>query len=151
MLLTALLVGLPATTATAAGTQQATLDVKGMVCPGCEATVEAVLGDLEGVASVRADRSSETAAVVYDPAVTTPATMVQAVNADTYYQASLTQPATDPGADADAAAGPAGGRPSDPPLPPVATGLAVLAVGAAGWLVWRVGRARQRPSPSRQP
>ena len=42
--------------------------VEGMTCSGCERTVQKVVSNLEGVSSVKADLSSSSVSVEYDPA-----------------------------------------------------------------------------------
>ena len=41
--------------------------VEGMSCSGCERTIQKVVSNLEGVASAKADLSTSTVSVVYDP------------------------------------------------------------------------------------
>ena len=41
--------------------------IEGMTCSGCERTVSRVVGNIEGVQSVKADLSSSTVSVEYDP------------------------------------------------------------------------------------
>jgi copper chaperone CopZ len=41
--------------------------VEGMTCAGCERTVSNVIGNLDGVASSKADLKSSTVSVAYDP------------------------------------------------------------------------------------
>jgi copper chaperone CopZ len=60
-----------------------------MYCSGCEATVRSVLTGLDGVTHAEADNTTETATVTYDPTRVSPQQMVQAINTNTYYQASL--------------------------------------------------------------
>jgi copper chaperone CopZ len=45
--------------------------VEGMTCSGCERTVSRVVGNLEGVASSKADLASSTVSVEYDPSKVT--------------------------------------------------------------------------------
>ena len=47
---------------------EATLNVEGMTCGGCEATVKRALGQLEGVTSADADHESKSVRVTFDPA-----------------------------------------------------------------------------------
>lgn len=123
---------MPAGTALASSTEEATLRVHGMVCSGCEATVEAVLTGLDGVHTVRADRTTETAAVVYDPSVVEPAAMAQAVNDNTYYEASVEDASAAPApADPELARASSGGDPGGSGLSAVAAGaFALVALGA---------------------
>jgi copper chaperone CopZ len=85
----ALVLGAVATAAFAASTDQATIRVEGMTCPGCEATVESVLSGVDGVTAAEADRRTETAVAAYDPRRTGPQQLVEAINSQTYYVASL--------------------------------------------------------------
>lgn len=75
--------------AAAQATTQTTLRVEGMYCTGCEETVRSVLAGLDGVSRAQADIDTQTATVTYDPARVTPQQMVQAINTNTYYQASV--------------------------------------------------------------
>lgn len=54
--------------------------VEGMTCSGCERTVSKVVGNIEGVQSVRADLSSSTVSVEYDPSKVTIDKIRSAVN-----------------------------------------------------------------------
>jgi copper chaperone CopZ len=45
--------------------------VEGMTCSGCERTVSRVVGNIEGVSSSKADLSSSTLTVEYDPSKVT--------------------------------------------------------------------------------
>lgn len=47
------------------------------------------MAGLDGVIRAQADTETQTAIVTYDPARVTPQQMVQAINANTYYQASV--------------------------------------------------------------
>ncbi|MCQ3979710.1 MAG: hypothetical protein DPW09_40340 [Anaerolineae bacterium] len=69
-----------------------TLPVEGMVCPFCAASVENVLGSLDGVVEAKADFVKGIATVSYDPARVTPAQMVEAINTQSFYRASLPDP-----------------------------------------------------------
>ena len=88
-------------------TKTVTLQVKGMVCPLCEKTVESVLKNLDGVMSASADRHAQSAWVEYDPAQVTPEQMIQAINSQTYYRASLSVSAQDRPSTKNASGGPA--------------------------------------------
>lgn len=83
--------------AAAQATAETTLRVEGMYCTGCEATVRSVLAGLDGVSRAQADTDTQTATVTYDPARVTPQQMVQAINTNTYYQASVFDGASPPG------------------------------------------------------
>ncbi len=56
-----------------------TLDVEGMTCGGCAATLTEVLSKLEGVSSARVDFERKEAQVLYDPERCSPAAIVSAV------------------------------------------------------------------------
>lgn len=86
---TALMLIVGATAGMAGSTDQVTINVEGMTCPGCEATVESVLSAVEGVTVAQADRRTQTAVATYDPQRTAPQQLVEAVNTQTYYVASL--------------------------------------------------------------
>jgi copper ion binding protein len=48
-------------------TKKASYIIEGMTCSGCERTVSKVVGNIEGVASAKADLHSSTVSVEYDP------------------------------------------------------------------------------------
>jgi copper chaperone CopZ len=52
----------------AATTETVVLRVEGMACPNCETTVERVIGSVDGVVAVDADRRAQTAASLFAPA-----------------------------------------------------------------------------------
>ena len=54
--------------------------VEGMTCSGCERTVSKVVGNIEGVSSSKADLSSSTVTVEYDPLKVTIDKIKDAVN-----------------------------------------------------------------------
>jgi copper ion binding protein len=54
--------------------------VEGMTCSGCERTVSKVVGNLEGVKSSKADLSTSTVWIEYDPARVTIDQIKSAVN-----------------------------------------------------------------------
>lgn len=100
--------------ALAAETAEVTVKAQGMYCVNCEGRVESALGGLEGVQSVSADRRSETADVVYDPAQVSPEDMVATIDDHTAYVGGLpdedgdesataedTEESTDDGSDSD--------------------------------------------------
>lgn len=124
----------------AAADTQTTLRVEGMTCTGCEATVGSVLTGLDGVSDARPDRSTQTVAVTYDPARVTPEQMIQAINTNTYYQASA----------ADGSA-PVGATPAQNGATIAVWVVGALAVLAAGVLLLRHTRGRRpaKPSPER--
>lgn len=91
--LIAAVLAVPAFLAGPAAAQPAThtvkLDVKGMVCPLCEDTVESVVSGLDGVKDVDATYQSESAVVVFDPSVVEAQAIAKAINAETHYNASV--------------------------------------------------------------
>ena len=54
--------------------------VEGMTCSGCERTVSKVVGNIEGVSLSKADLSSSTVIVEYDPSKVTIDKIKEAVN-----------------------------------------------------------------------
>ena len=78
--------------AAASSLAEVTLEVEGMTCPGCEATVEAVLSGVDGVVEADADRTTQTAVVRFDPQQATPQDLAEAINDQTYYLASARSP-----------------------------------------------------------
>jgi mercuric ion transport protein len=58
--------------------------VEGMTCSGCERTVSKVVGNLEGVASSKAELNSSTLTVEYDPSKITIDKIKNAVNSVGY-------------------------------------------------------------------
>lgn len=68
--------------------QHAQLDIQGMTCASCSATVERVVGKLPGVQNANVNLSAETLTVDYDPAEISLQQVVGAV-ADAGYQAIL--------------------------------------------------------------
>ena len=69
--------------------EQVTLSVEGMVCPLCENTVESVLTGIDGVDEAHADRTTESAVVVYNPQDVSPGALAKSINEETYYKATL--------------------------------------------------------------
>lgn len=120
--------------------QTVTLRVEGMVCPLCEQTVESVLTSIDGVAAAKADRQSETAVATFDPARAAPAEMVRAINAQTYYQASLLRSSGRAEAAAEVATAPDDKGPSLGLF--AGLGLAALVLAGAPFLLRRKRRAR---------
>lgn len=88
ILLTGLAAALALTAPAATAAEETTLQVEGMYCPGCEATVEGLLGNLDGVSEAVADHKTRTATVTYEPSQVTPAEMAQAINRQTPYDAT---------------------------------------------------------------
>jgi mercuric ion transport protein len=54
--------------------------VEGMTCPGCERTVQKVVGNIDGVKSSKADLASSTVSVEYDPSKVTIDNIRSAIN-----------------------------------------------------------------------
>lgn len=103
--------------------------------------MENILGSLDGVVDAKADYIAGSATVNYDPARVTPAQMVEAINTQSFYRASLPQ--------AEAVPGQASQRVNF--LPFVAGGVLVALAGMGVWrvIVWRrAGRARQPQTSS---
>jgi copper chaperone CopZ len=120
----------------AAATKTVVLDVEGMVCTGCEATVEQVAGAVDGVVAVDADRGARVARVAFTPGQASPADVVGALNRNTYYRASVrTSPAAEPAVGLSAAQTSSDGRGWR-----VGLALATVVVAAAALAV----RRRQR-------
>lgn len=65
-------------------TESLTLPVLGMTCASCQHHVEAALRATAGVESARVDLMAHRASVVFDPAVATPAQLVEAIRAAGY-------------------------------------------------------------------
>ncbi len=65
-----------------------TIPVGGMTCAACQASVQRALSKEPGVLDVSVNLMTESAAVTFDPAVTTPATLVGAIQR-TGYEAEL--------------------------------------------------------------
>ncbi|HHM02490.1 MAG TPA: heavy-metal-associated domain-containing protein [Caldithrix abyssi] len=64
--------------------QEVTLKVKGMMCGGCENTVQNAVMEVEGVQSVKASHADGTATVVYDAEQTDPMFITMAINGTHY-------------------------------------------------------------------
>ena len=75
------------------GGQEVTLDIEGMTCAACQSHVQSALSKVPGVSSAAVNLMTKRAAVVFDPATTTPQRLVEAV-VDTGYGASLPDPRT---------------------------------------------------------
>jgi len=65
-------------------TETLTLPVLGMTCASCQLHVEAALTATAGVESARVDLMAHRARVVFNPAVTAPAQLVEAIRAAGY-------------------------------------------------------------------
>ncbi|PKM82090.1 MAG: hypothetical protein CVU89_06480 [Firmicutes bacterium HGW-Firmicutes-14] len=63
------------------------LDVEGMTCGHCKASVENAVSALEGVGRVEADLDSQQVCVVYDPAKVKVEDIKQAITAQGYHVA----------------------------------------------------------------
>ena len=68
-----------ALTALAGGPESAILDVKGMDCAACPVTVKAVLKKQPGVADVKVDPKTATAAITFDPTKVSRETLARVV------------------------------------------------------------------------
>jgi copper chaperone CopZ len=65
----------------------ATLDIQGMTCGACTASVRVVLKKLDGVSEAKVSFEEKKAVVAYDPAKVTPQKMADAINAKLPYKA----------------------------------------------------------------
>jgi copper chaperone CopZ len=65
-------------------TARATLKVSGMTCAGCEVTIKLALERTPGVRSAEVSYERGEAVVVYDPSVTTPEKLRDAINETGY-------------------------------------------------------------------
>ncbi|HED11220.1 MAG TPA: heavy-metal-associated domain-containing protein [Caldithrix abyssi] len=64
--------------------QELTVKIKGMMCGGCENTVQKAVMEVEGVQSVKASHKEGTATVVYDAEQTDPMFITMAINGTHY-------------------------------------------------------------------
>lgn len=87
LLLTAMLA---TTSAFAAATKTATLDVTNMQCPACPITVRKALEKVPGVDSAKVDLKTKRALVAFDPAKTTPEALTKAT-ADAGFPSTVKQ------------------------------------------------------------
>ena len=71
-------------TETARALETLTLPVLGMTCASCQHHVEEALRSTAGVQSAHVDLMANRASVVFDPAVATPATLIEAIRAAGY-------------------------------------------------------------------
>lgn len=69
--------------------QIAVIPIDGMTCITCEAHVHKVLAEVPGVLTADASTANANAVVAYDPAQTSPAALVAAINTRTGYTAAL--------------------------------------------------------------
>lgn len=127
-----LLIAVLAAAGRVAAAERLELQVEGMVCPFCEATVERVLGSQPGVLEADASFLTGTAVVVYDPTKNDPQRIVAALSTRTFYRAR-------PVAAGEAFAPPARGSGW---TVWAGLGVAALLAGGVGLAVWR---RRQRP------
>ena len=105
-------------------TESLTLPVLGMTCASCQHHVEEALRSTAGVESARVDLMAHRASVVFDPAIATPAQLVEAIRA-AGYDAVL------PRADASSQTSIGCARQPEPSARPIAT----LIAGAAAMLL----------------
>ncbi len=105
-------------------TESLTLPVLGMTCASCQHHVEAALRAAAGVESARVDLMAHRARVVFDPAVTAPAQLVEAIRA-AGYDAVLPR----------AGASSASGSPDTSSLGAERKAMAALVAGAAAMLL----------------
>jgi copper chaperone CopZ len=85
----AVAVALIGTPAIADDAKTAKLEIQGMTCGACTASVRVVLKKLEGVSEAKASFETKTAVVAYDPAKATPQKMADAINAKLLYEAKV--------------------------------------------------------------
>jgi P-type Cu+ transporter len=83
----------PAAAEQSAPTQTVTLPVEGMTCAACQANVQRALTGAPGVHKAAVNLMLHEAAVVFDPSITNPSALVDAIN-QTGYSSSLPQSAT---------------------------------------------------------
>ena len=79
-----------ASSAFAAGTRTATLDVTSMDCAVCPITVRKALEKVPGVGSAKVDLKTHRAVVAFDPSKTTPEVLMKAT-ADAGFPSSVKQ------------------------------------------------------------
>jgi P-type Cu+ transporter len=77
-----------------------TLPVEGMTCAACQANVQRALKATPGVQGAAVSLMTHEASIVFDPSLTSPANLVEAIN-DTGYSSSLPVATTSPTAAAD--------------------------------------------------
>lgn len=71
------------------------ISVKGMTCQSCVRTIEQGVSKQAGVQAVKVSLKNEEAAITYDPSLTDPATLSEAIN-DMGFDASLSSPSASP-------------------------------------------------------
>jgi P-type Cu+ transporter len=69
---------------TAAATESITMPVLGMTCASCQHHVQSALASTTGVQSARVDLMANRATVVFDPAATSPANLIESVRSAGY-------------------------------------------------------------------
>ncbi len=75
----------------APATQRAIIVVEGMVCSSCVQNIEGSIGKMEGVKEIKVSLGDKTAFIVYEPSLTSPSKLVEAVE-DLGFDASSTTP-----------------------------------------------------------
>lgn len=79
--------------AVAGDSKTATLEIQGMTCGSCAASVRVVLKKIDGVSDAKVSFDEKKAVVTYDTAKVTPQKMADAVNAKLPYKAKVVTPA----------------------------------------------------------
>jgi Cu+-exporting ATPase len=82
-------------TASAERAAEVTLPVEGMTCAACQANVQRALTAAPGVRKATVNLMLHEASVAFDPDVTSPAALVEAIN-QTGYSSALPEPESDP-------------------------------------------------------
>jgi Cu+-exporting ATPase len=82
---------IPSSATGAAATSRVDIPVQGMTCAACQASVQRALERQPGVLDAAVNLMMKNAAVTYDPAVTRPEALVEAIR-DTGYEAALPRP-----------------------------------------------------------
>jgi Cu+-exporting ATPase len=85
----------PSASATPAGLATIELPVSGMTCAACQSRVQKTLGNADGVEAATVNLLLENATITYDPLVTGPSALIQAIR-DTGYDAELPRPSVSP-------------------------------------------------------
>ena len=75
------------TTETAKTGQVCVLNVSGMICGTCAATVEKTVKKIDGVKRAKVSQPKGTAEITYDPAKTTPEAIAKIINEKTNFKA----------------------------------------------------------------
>lgn len=71
--------------------QMCLLKVSGMHCGACANTVEKTAKKVDGVTAAKASQPNGTAEITYDPAKTSPETIVKVINEQTPFKAEVTK------------------------------------------------------------